>query len=752
MELKSYFAQDDAGNVIAGATCSVLEVGTSTLVTGLQTASGAPLTNPFLSTSNGLIQFAAPNGDYDLRVQQLPDTRDYRIRVRCIDLDLQIAAAEAQVDLAAAQVVLAAGQVSLATTQVGIATTQAGNAAASAALASAIALGVATGMPKIRPMLNLDFANAKMLDPRVTFARAGTGVYYDDRTTVKAEENLALYSQQFENAYWGKINSSISADATTAPDGTSTADKFIGNTTAGEHNINHAALTPVGTVATNSIYVKAGEITWILVHDVVANGCYFNIGTPAVGSAIGNATGGTITDVGGGWYRCSYTYTSTSASCGIGANLTTGDGVSSYTGANNTDGLYVWGAQCEHRSAVTAYTPTTTQPITNYIPKLLTAASGVPRFQHDPVTRESLGLLVEPAATNLQLYSEDLTNVTHYNTVECGLVACGSYGDTPFFEITETSANSYHAAHTGLAALSIGAGTYNFSATVRKKGRRYVGLIVNYNASNGAVVEFDLDTLTVVYSDFLGGVTALANAKITSTGYNLFRISADFTVTGTITSGGAFGLATFDAVVADPRVGYSPFVGDVAKGLFVTQLQITTGGLSSYTKTVASQVTRPADVPTMTGTNFSDWYNQGKGTFYAEYNCMGENGGNMVFTASDSDGSNRVALYSDAGGAGGLQTQFYVTRDGTNQCVLDHGTPSVGIARKIACGYSVDSFMSSLGGAAPVTDTGGVPPSTVHSMGIGSSIIGTLQLNGVIRKLAYYPTLLTSAEHQVLTA
>ena len=41
------------------------------------------------------------------------------------------------------------------------------------------------GYPEIEPSLKLDFANARALDPRVTFARASTATYVDSNGLVK---------------------------------------------------------------------------------------------------------------------------------------------------------------------------------------------------------------------------------------------------------------------------------------------------------------------------------------------------------------------------------------------------------------------------------------------------------------------------------------------------------------------------------------------------------------------------------------
>ena len=69
MQLQNFYAQDVNGNIVPGAICSLFLPGTTTLATGLEDASGSPLANPFTATSNGLVQLAAPNGAYDLKIE-----------------------------------------------------------------------------------------------------------------------------------------------------------------------------------------------------------------------------------------------------------------------------------------------------------------------------------------------------------------------------------------------------------------------------------------------------------------------------------------------------------------------------------------------------------------------------------------------------------------------------------------------------------------------------------------------------------
>ena len=93
MELKTYFAQDDSGNLITEPTVHVYGVGTKNLVSGLKSATGATLQNPFKGATNGQIQFAAPNGDYDMQVSS--DVRSYTMRIRFVDLSEQVNEANA---------------------------------------------------------------------------------------------------------------------------------------------------------------------------------------------------------------------------------------------------------------------------------------------------------------------------------------------------------------------------------------------------------------------------------------------------------------------------------------------------------------------------------------------------------------------------------------------------------------------------------------------------------------------------------
>ena len=84
MELKTYFAQDAAGNIISSAIVNVFLQGTTTLATGLTRADGTPLENPFAADGAGRIQFRAPDGYYDVQVSAGPGIIQ-TLTVQCVD-------------------------------------------------------------------------------------------------------------------------------------------------------------------------------------------------------------------------------------------------------------------------------------------------------------------------------------------------------------------------------------------------------------------------------------------------------------------------------------------------------------------------------------------------------------------------------------------------------------------------------------------------------------------------------------------
>lgn len=91
MEVKTFFAQRLNGDVIANPTVYLYQPDTVTLVAGLADKNGSPIPNPFLGTGLGEICFAAPSGQYDMRI--VGAGRDFTTRVHFLDVSDAVNAA-----------------------------------------------------------------------------------------------------------------------------------------------------------------------------------------------------------------------------------------------------------------------------------------------------------------------------------------------------------------------------------------------------------------------------------------------------------------------------------------------------------------------------------------------------------------------------------------------------------------------------------------------------------------------------------
>jgi hypothetical protein len=179
---------------------------------------------------------------------------------------------------------------------------------------------------------------------------------------VTDNRNLLSYTEDITNAAWLKVNVSVTANTTTAPNGTTTADTFQNTGVSGAFLIQKDIAKSAGTY-TQSFYFKKNNNDWVAMYtsDNGANYAiaWFNVNTGVVGtvSAVGNFSAATsaITNVGSGWYRCSLTFTKpltsltdTSALIPVADNS-----LVSVIGQN----AFIWGTQIETGSILTTYQP-----------------------------------------------------------------------------------------------------------------------------------------------------------------------------------------------------------------------------------------------------------------------------------------------------------------------------------------------------------------------------------------------------------
>jgi len=192
--------------------------------------------------------------------------------------------------------------------------------------------------------------------PRIDYTGGGCGkLLLEPQRT-----NSIGYSEDFSDAYWTKIELTVSANAATSPDGTTNSDKLIPSTANGRHSIVKTSQAISGGYYT--VYAKADGYDWILLtsHSTSApsaRGAYFNVANGTIGTE-GSGIVANVTDMGNGWYKCSINDGASPSSLYT-VIVTNADNTESFAG-NGTDGVLIWGAQNEQGSYPTSYIPTTT--------------------------------------------------------------------------------------------------------------------------------------------------------------------------------------------------------------------------------------------------------------------------------------------------------------------------------------------------------------------------------------------------------
>jgi hypothetical protein len=534
---------------------------------------------------------------------------------------------------------------------------------------------------------------------------------------------------------WATTNVTVASDDEVAPDGTTTADKLTASAATGDFFVVQSITSVSGQTYVASVFAKAGTNNYIQLAFGSQTGSYANFDITSGAGATGTSAGVTSTaiqDVGNGWFRCSVVLSS-SGFTNVVIALADSDSMGRLVDwtAAGTETVYLWGAQLEQRSSVTSYTPTTTQPITNYIPVLLTAPANVARFDHNPVTEESLGLLIEEQRTNLQVYSQEFDNAawTKTNTTITSNTIVAPDGTLTGDKLVENTATDLHRV---IDSFTFTATQHSLSVFAKAGERSEIRLFAADLTKNMGVY-FNLSSGTV-------GSAVNATGQITNVGNGWYRCAMIF---NPVAASGNIQFLLSDSETAS-------YTGDGYSGIYIWGAQLEAGAFpTSYIPTVASTVTRNADVASMTGSNFTSWFNNGEGTFYAEFESDGVlpsgNFGGILEARQDS--SKRIFIYLNPGESSNIA--LYVQNpSGVAVCNLTYGLAAQTFG-KFAGAYKANDFAAVLNNLPIKTDTSGDLPYPVL-LNIGNNG-GVPKGRLTISKVAYYPERLPNEQLQALT-
>jgi len=361
---------------------------------------------------------------------------------------------------------------------------------------------------------------------------------------------------------------------------------------------------------------------------------------------------------------------------------------------------------------------------------LQTASNDVARFDHDPATGSSLGLLHEEARTNLLVRSEEFDNASWTKqdaTITANAIVAPN-GTTTADKIVEDTDTGLHRVYQ-TPSTSAGAVTLSFYAKAAEKSWCFVRMNDGSNVARNAY--FDIS------SGAVGSVGEGYTTSIAAVGNGWFRCVA--TLSGN-TSGAivSMGIATADAAELS-------YTGDGTSGLYIWGAQLEQGAFpTSYIPTTTATATRAADAAVVTP--ISSFYNQAEGTVIIECSFLGLDGTgtNSVwrFALQPNDNNNFLRLRQGAIISG---ADYEFASAGSTS--VDSGTITINASQnyKLGSAFASNDFAAYSNGGGLLTDSSVVLPA-VAWFGVYSS-----ETSGHIRKIAYWPKRLSNTLLQQLT-
>jgi hypothetical protein len=555
----------------------------------------------------------------------------------------------------------------------------------------------------------------------LTFARNSNATRVNSAGLIeKVRTNLLTYSEQFDNAAWNKLNTTIAANQAVSPDGTTNADLLYPTTTGGDRLIEQTVIAISGETWTSSFFVKASGFSWVLVYAPNLGVCWFNATTGQFGTVTAGVTARVLGQVNGFW-RISFTGTLLSATSYFYAGTADANGSITST-TSGTNGLLIWGAQLELGDIATDYIPTTTAAvsvgITADIPRLDYTGGGCP------------SLLLEPQRTNRAQFSEQFDNA--YWTKSGATILANAAVSPDGFQNADKLVEDAGVVQPSFFRLSIaGANVVHTNSIYAKAGER-IWLVMNIgDGVNSARAWFNLS------AGVIGTVNAGLTAQIQDAGNGWYRCIITRSVVAFASTVIEYQIATSD--------GVEGYTGNGTSGLFIYGVQFEAGSyVSSYIPTLGSSVTRLADAASKTSA--AALIGQTEGTLFAEIQVIaGTINIGIWLRQSGSLYDNFMLFHINISSL----SRAEIVNGGVQQVNITGGVVSPGF-HKMAFAYKANDVAFYIDGVQIAVGTSATIP-TCDEIYIDQYIDGSSR-NATKKQAAIYPVRLSNSELASLTS
>ena len=350
----------------------------------------------------------------------------------------------------------------------------------------------------------------------------------------------------------------------------------------------------------------------------------------------------------------------------------------------------------------------------------------VPRFDHDPDTRECKGLLIEDQRTNLFLY-----------------------GTTPGDNWSGSKSGKFEENTTETTAPD---GTYTATKWIFTNTDPFIYHTQTLNANNTYTMSMWVKAGTNMSGDVLqmrmgaGPYSTNANSTIPADG-SWKRLTFTKTVGGSNETSAGVGF--------EPQTNPSgnPAIGDV---VYIWGAQLEVGNVvSSFIPTNGVIVDRGADVVTIEGEEFTDFYNQVEGTIFLSASYIEDIRSSAIVVIDDtSNESEYTEVGYRAGGASSGGVASYIRTDaGNDQYYKNYASSATqGNEFKVALAYKDNDYASSVNGQDVDTDTSGTTSKVYDRLRFSDVDTVGVVGSGHYRRFIYYSKRLSNNQVVTLTS
>lgn len=383
--------------------------------------------------------------------------------------------------------------------------------------------------------------------------------------------------------------------------------------------------------------------------------------------------------------------------------------------------------------------------------RMQTVAANVARFDYDPATLLPRGLLIEESRKNNLLHSRDMTQAAWTKTdvtparTQVGIDGVANTACLMTEGVAGTSGTSQNGA-------AVTAGSTITASIVMKRGNTdWVRLKFGEStAVDHSLAYFNLAT-GAKGSVVNNGAATLGASTISNLGGGWYRLTITTLPNGTYTVP-RFEFMSATADLNATRVANATYIVDCAQlevGAFATSILPTT----------TTALTRAADSASMTGANFSSWFNASAGTFVAEYSrYQNIDTFGVVYEAKSTSTATTDRILAGASATADPRFQQYIGGVSQIDSINTYAVVAAGTTVKIANAYLSGDSAATRNGAALTTSATAFAAPAYTNLQIGGTDntqygpSATHYINGHIRSLRYYPTRLPNATLQALTS